>query len=79
MLIAIFAITFIFLISFFNINACMDAGGAWADFGFTCIQPREGFVPQYMRPVLGFWILIVAVTSMLTLIVSKILTKLRAG
>ncbi|TLU61987.1 hypothetical protein FE810_13090 [Thalassotalea litorea] len=74
-LITAFAFAFVFLISVFSIDACMDAGGAWSDFGFTCHIPRENFVPQYMRPAPVFWGLVVFLSSMFTLLVNKIIPK----
>ncbi len=56
-----------------SIDACMDAGGLWSNFGFNCQGAREGFVPQYKRIAPVFWVLTILVAIILTFIIYKVI------
>ncbi len=73
---ALLTLTFIFssafLVSFFSIDACMDAGGQWSNFGISCKGARGEFVPQYMRAAPFFWGLVVLLSGLVTWFVGKV-------
>jgi len=73
---ALLTITFIFssvfLVSFFSIDACMDAGGQWSNYGISCNGVPREFVPQYMRAAPFFWGLVILISGLITWLVGKV-------
>lgn len=58
--IAVFSVILFLLMGFLSVDQCMDVGGFWSNFGFSCHQVTEGFVPFYLRiSAPGYWIVIV--------------------
>lgn len=81
MKIVLLTLTFIFssvlLVAFFSIDACLDAGGQWGLFGFSCEGARADFVPQYLRPAPFFWGMVIAISALVTWFVNQCLTVVR--
>lgn len=71
LLIMVFIISLILLVSFFSIDACLDAGGQWAHYGLTCEGVGVDFIPQYKRPAPLFWGLVMAISALVTWSVNK--------
>ena len=69
----IFLTTMLALVSFFSIDACMDAGGAWSNWGFTCRGAYPEFVPQYQRVVPVFWLLVILLSAIPAYVIHKVL------
>jgi hypothetical protein len=61
------------LVSFFSIDACIDAGGRWDNMGFNCLDVGKNFVPQYQRIAPFFWLLVVSLAGVAALIIHKVL------
>jgi len=75
LLIITFILSFVFLVVFFNIDACMDAGGQWSNLGFSCTGTHEKFVPQYMRAAPFFWGLVIFISVIVTLFIIKVVSR----
>jgi hypothetical protein len=73
----IFLISFITcmlaLISFFSIDRCMDAGGKWGDWGFSCFGAGPDFIPLYKRTIPIFWVLALSVSGGVSFLITKLL------
>ena len=67
-----FIITMLFIVSFMSIDACMDAGGVWSNWGLNCQGASESFIPQYKRKVPVFWFFVLVLSGGVALIVNKI-------
>lgn len=70
-----FILSTIFLVSFFSIDACMDAGGSWSNFGFTCLGASADFIPQYKRSVPIFWVVVFMVSGIISFTINKVLAN----
>jgi hypothetical protein len=70
---AVFLVALACLLLFFSIDACMDAGGVWSNWGLTCHGAYPEFVPQYQRPLPLFWGFVVVLASIPTLLIYKVL------
>ena len=71
LLVITFIFSFVFLVSFFSVDACMDAGGQWSSFGFSCKGASGDFIPMYMRLAPLFWGLIIIISGLVTWFVKK--------
>ena len=69
----VFLVTLFCLVSFFSVDACMDAGGVWSNWGFTCDGAGSDFVPQFQRPVFFFWGLVTILSLIPSLLINKLL------
>ena len=67
-----FILTAIFIVSFMSIDACMDAGGMWSDYGYSCIGVNESFVPQYKRMAIPFWSLVFLLSCVPATLINKL-------
>jgi hypothetical protein len=71
LLVITFIFSSVFLVSCCSVDACMDAGGQWSGFGFSCDGASGDFIPMYMRLAPLFWGLVIIVSSLVTLFVKK--------
>jgi hypothetical protein len=71
----IFILTAVMLISFLSIDACMDSGGMWSNYGFTCTTDNPEFIPQYKRTAPFFWGIVILFSAIPSLIIHKVLSN----
>ncbi|GAA4363978.1 hypothetical protein [Kangiella marina] len=77
LLIATFTVSCLLLISFFSIDACMDAGGLWSNLGLTCEGAYSDFIPQYERTAPAFWVIVLSLSGLATFLVGKVIKSKR--
>lgn len=77
LLIMTFIFSFAFLVSFFSVDACMDAGGQWSNFGFSCKGASGDFIPMYMRLDLLFLGLITIISGLVAWFVKNALSNVQ--
>ena len=77
LLVITFIFSFVFLVSFFSVDACMDAGGQWSNFGFSCKGASGDFIPMYMRLAPLFWGLVIIISGLATWFVKKALPNVQ--
>lgn len=71
-LVITFVISALLLVSFFSIDACMDAGGSWSNWGLNCTGAYSDFVPQYKRTAPAFWVMVLFLSGLTTIFVGKV-------
>ncbi len=64
------------IISLLSIDACMDAGGHWFNFGYSCVEAREGFVPLTQRGVVTLWGSVIFVSVLLAATVTWLVNRI---
>ena len=72
MVIMTFGFCALLLVSFFSIDACMDAGGSWGNWGSICEGAYSDFVPQYKRTAPIFWAMVIFLSGLASFFVSKV-------
>jgi hypothetical protein len=72
LLVITFIFSYVFLVSFFSVDACMDAGGQWGKLGFSCNGAIGDFIPMYMRLAPLFWGLVIIISGLVTWLVKKV-------
>lgn len=68
-----FLLSILAMVSFFSIDACLDAGGSWENWGLSCKGVGSEFIPQYKRVAPLFWLLVVFLSSMVAIVTDKVL------
>ena len=67
-----FVICALLLVYFFSIDTCMDAGGSWGNWELICEGAYSDFVPQYKRTAPIFWAMVLFLSGVASLFVSKV-------
>ncbi|WCE31721.1 hypothetical protein [Vibrio sp. SCSIO 43137] len=73
----VFLLCTLSLLSFFSVDACMDAGGSSSDWGMTCSGADADFVPQYKRSAPVFWLAVLFISGLASYAVNKLLSNFR--
>lgn len=71
----VFVISALLLVAFFSVDACFDAGGVWNNLGLACEGVKPDFTPQYMRGYPMFWVVVILLSGIITLLVSKVVLR----
>lgn len=69
----VFLISTLSLLSFFSVDACLDAGGTSSGWGITCRGVDVNFVPQYKRSGLAFWVIVFFISGLVSCLVNKLI------
>lgn len=75
LLIITFVVSALLLVSFFSIDACMDAGGLWSSWGLNCEGASADFVPQYKRTAPVFWTMVLLLSGLTTFLIGKLVSN----
>ncbi len=74
-LVVSFIVSTLFLMLFFSIDSCLDAGGSASRFGFSCYGVANDFVPQYQRTAPLFWLLVFTIGGLIAFITKKVIAS----
>jgi hypothetical protein len=72
-LILTFVTSAFLLVSCSSIDRCMDAGGAWSDWGLSCVGTSADFVPLYKRAVPVFWAMVLFLSGLTTFLTYRVI------
>ena len=72
----VFIVSAIALVGFWNMDACLEIGGNYSDFGYSCTGGNTVFVPIWGRFSVLLWVFVLTPAGVFAFAAHRLLSKL---
>ena len=73
--IVVFVVSATALVGFWNMDACLDNGGVYSNYGYTCTGGNSTFVPIWGRFNILLWVFILTPAGVFAFAVHRLFSK----